>query len=132
MMELCDTNVLSELVRPIPDAGVLDWANGVHTIAISVVTVEEIACGLAWRPNERVEKAIWDLIDERCRILDITSDIANRAGRLRGDLRRRGIARTQADMLIAATALGHRLPVVTRNVRDFEGLGIALLNPFSG
>jgi toxin FitB len=131
-MELCDTNVLSELVRPEPDPAVLAWAREVRAIAISVVTVEEIAYGLAWRPNPRVETAIATLIAEHCTILPVTAEIAGRAGRLRGDLRRRGIARTQADLLIAATALAHRLPLVTRTVRDFAGLGLALLDPFSG
>lgn len=130
-MELCDTNILSELVRRDPNPGVLAWAAGVSGIAISVITVEEIACGLASRPNSRVEEAIARLLDEQCTVLDVTDAVAARAGRLRGDLRRRGVTRTQADMLIAATALEHRLPVVTRNVRDFEGLGIPLLDPFS-
>jgi len=130
-MELCDTNVLSELVRPRPDPGVLAWAAEARSIAVSVVTVEEIACGLAWHPNERVERAIGELIAEHCTAMDVTAEIAARAGRLRGQLQSRGIVRAQADMLIAATALELRLPLVTRNVRDFEGLGIALLNPFS-
>jgi predicted nucleic acid-binding protein len=129
--ELCDTNVLSELVRREPDAGVLAWAAGRSGIAISVITVEEIACGLAARPNPRVEAALGALLLEQCTVLDVTEAVAARAGRLRGELRRRGVARTQADMLIAATALEHRMPLVTRNVRDFEGLGVALLNPFS-
>ncbi len=42
-MELCDTNVLSELVRPSPDHGVLEWADQVRGIAVSTITVEEIA-----------------------------------------------------------------------------------------
>lgn len=131
MTELCDTNVLSELVRRQPDPGVLAWAAGRSGIAISVITVEEIGCGLAARPNPRVEAAVAALIEEQCTVLDITEAVAARAGRLRGELRGRGVARTQADMLIAATALEHRLPLVTRNVRDFEGLGIPVLNPFS-
>lgn len=130
-MELCDTNILSELVRRDPNPGVLAWAAGVSGIAISVITVEEIACGLAARPNPRVEEAIARLLDEQCTVLDVTGAVAARAGRLRGDLRRRGVTRTQADMLIAATALEHRLPVVTRIVRDFEGLGIPLLDLFA-
>jgi toxin FitB len=130
-MELCDTNVLSELVRRVPDPGVLTWAAGISGIAISVITVEEIACGLASRPNPRVEEAIAKLLNEQCAVLDVTAAIAARAGHLRGELRRQGLARTQADMLIAATALEHRMPVVTRNVRDFEGLGLPLLNPFA-
>ena len=46
-------------------------------------------------------------------------------------LKGRGQTSTQADMLIAATAQIHGLTVVTRNVRDFDGCGIAVLNPFS-
>ncbi|MGV8038820.1 MAG: type II toxin-antitoxin system VapC family toxin [Thermoanaerobaculaceae bacterium] len=48
-----------------------------------------------------------------------------------GELRRRGMARTQVDMLIAATALGQRLPLVAHNVRGFEGLGVPLVSSFS-
>jgi len=123
--------VLFELVSREPDPGVLSWAAGVSGIIISVITVEEIACGLAAHPNPRVQEAVAALLDEQCTVLDVTAAVAARAGRLRSDLRRRGLIRTQADMLIAATALEHRLPVVTRDVRDFEGLGIPLLNPFS-
>ena len=50
---------------------------------------------------------------------------------MRGRLAARGVVREQADMLIAAIAQVHQLTLVTRNTRDFEFCGIALLNPFA-
>ena len=130
-MELCDTNVISELVRPRPNPGVLSWASEAREVAVSVITLEEIAYGLSWRPNARVEQAIRELLLDHLVVLPITVEIATRAGRVRGEQQRKGVTRTQADSLIAGTALVHRLPLVTRNTRDFEGLGIPLLNPFT-
>jgi len=131
-MELVDTNVLTELVRPDPDPGVVAWSADARQVAISVVTLEEIRFGLTWRPNDRVEAAIIGLIEQHCEVMPVTEEIATLAGQMRGELRRRGATRTQADMLIAATARRLRMALVTRNVRDFADLGIALLNPFRG
>jgi predicted nucleic acid-binding protein len=50
---------------------------------------------------------------------------------MRGKLRNQGKTRSQADMLIAATAQIHQLTLVTRNIRDFEDCDILLLNPFT-
>ncbi len=69
---------------------------------------------------------------QRHEIIPITEAIARRAGELRGEFTMRGIVREQADMFIAATAQVHALTVVTHNIRDFEGCGIGLLNPFIG
>jgi len=63
-------------------------------------------------------------------VLDITPAVARRAGELRAFLQASGQVRTQADMLIAASAQVHGLTLVTRNTRDFDGCGIAVLNPF--
>lgn len=133
-MQLVDTNILSELMRPQPDAGVLAWLQGRDAVSprltISVVTVDEIMFGLSWHPTARLS-AWFDAFVQRHEVLPITTDVARRAGALRGQLQARGQTRTQADMLIAATAQIHALTVVTRNVRDFDGCGIAVLNPFS-
>jgi len=129
--ELVDTNVLGELARPRPNAGVLRWADGVTFVALSVVTVEEIFFGLAWRPNARVREWVDSFLAEHCAILPVTAEVARRSGELRGRLRSSGSSRTQADMLIAATAQVHGLTVVTRNVRDFEDVLVPVLNPFS-
>jgi predicted nucleic acid-binding protein len=129
-MFLGDTNVLSELARQQVDLGVATWASEVTEIAISVVTVEEISYGLAAKPNLRVQTWFKQLLESNCRVLPISFEISNRSGELRGMLRLSGKVRSQADMLIAATAQIHQLTLVTRNIRDFEGCGIPLLNPF--
>lgn len=131
MKHLCDTNVLSELVKPRPNQGVLRWAEQVKLIGLSVVVVEEIVFGLNWRPNPRIRSWFDDFLERHCQVLPVTGSIAVRCGELRGDLRAKGQVRTQADMLLAATAAEYGLTLVTRNTRHFEGCGVALLNPFA-
>lgn len=131
MTFLVDTNVISELSRRDPNPGVLSWAETVSSVLISAVTVEEIFFGLAWKPNQRIQQWIEQFFAEDCRICPVTIEIARCCGVLRGRFAARGQQRTQADMLIAATAQVNQLTLVTRNVRDFEGCGVALLGPFS-
>ncbi len=131
MTQLCDTNVLSELVKRAPNPGVLTWASESKRIAISVISLEEALFGLSWRPNPRIESWLDDVLTSLVAVLPVTEEIAGRAGRLRGALQAKGSTRAQADILIAATAQVHQLTVVTRNTRHFEGCGIGVLNPFS-
>ena len=131
MKFLCDTNTLSELAKPQPNPGVVDWASALSSMALSVVTVEEVTFGFIWNSKPRIQAWFEDFVKAHCEILPITNEIARRAGELRGTLRARGQTRTQADMLIAATAQVHALTLVTRNSKDFEGCGIPVLNPFT-
>lgn len=131
MNYLCDTNILSELSRPRPNPGVQAWAERLPGVYLSAVTVEEVLFGLAWRPNQRVLAWFEDFLADFCEIVPADEAIARDAGELRGRLMRQGAVRTQADMLIAAAARQRGLILVTRNVRDFAGCGIQVLNPFS-
>lgn len=135
MMQLADTNIVSELMRKRPDPGVLAWREMVDAmyghITMSAVTVDEIMYGLA-RKQDAGLQAWFDGFMSRNQVLTVTQTIACRAGEMRAMFSLRGVVRSQADMLIAATAQVHALTLVTRNVRDFDGCGIALLNPFSG
>jgi toxin FitB len=128
---LVDTNVLSELSRRRPNAGVLAWASATRAIALSVVTIEEVLHGLGRRPAPAVRAWFDDFVARHCEVLSVTMPIATLAGTLRGQLAARGQIRTQADMLIAATAAHHGITVVTRNVRDFDDCGVAVRNPFT-
>lgn len=129
---LVDTNVISELGRSHPDPGVLGWAATVARVTISVITVDEICFGLAAKPDPRRTAMFEAILESRCEIVPVSEAIARQGGNLRAAQRLRGHSRTQADMLIAATAAVCGLTLVTRNVRDFEGTGIPVLNPFLG
>lgn len=130
-MQLVDTNVVSELLRPRPNAGALQWAAEQHELAVSALSVDESIFGLVRGGNRALLEAYEEFLRTRGTVLPVTEEIARRAGKLRGDFSLKGITRSQPDMLIAATAQAHGLTLVTRNVRDFDGCGIALLDPFT-
>jgi len=69
-------------------------------------------------------------IESYCLILPITEKIARTAGILRGEFRQKGVTRTQADLLIGATAMEHELILATRNEKDFTNCGLIVFNPF--
>jgi predicted nucleic acid-binding protein len=131
MTFLCDTNVISELARSQPNPGVLTWSATVSSIALSVISLEEILYGLTAKPNPRIQTWFQGFLVDYCTVFPITAEIAQCASTLRGRLRTQGKPRTQADMLIAATVQVHKLTLVTRNTRDFEDCQISVLNPFT-
>ena len=133
-MYLADTNIISELMRSRVNEGVRQWSAVLDgrglALMVSAITVDEIIFGLHWRPNSA--KMTWfDQFLLFNTVLPVTDAIARRAGEMRALFTARGIAREQPDMLIAATAQIHALTLVTRNVRDFDGCGIAVLNSFN-
>ena len=131
-MILLDTNIVAELSRSRPNPVVERWAATVKPpFAFSVVSIEEVRYGLSWRPTQRVEIWFSEFLAGFCDVLPVTEAVARRAGDLRGRFQAIGETRTQADMLIAATAVEHQLPLATRNTRDFGGCGVALVDPFT-
>ena len=135
---LLDTNVPSESWRPQPKANVAAWLESQVKAGqfISVVTVGELRKGAILLPpcakRTQIEYSIEVLIPEWFgeRILPVTQTIAERWGVLDAQRQRIGRPLGVADGMIAATALEHGLTLVTRNVKDFEDLGVTILNPW--
>jgi toxin FitB len=132
-MFLLDTNVVSELRRPKPHAGVVAWvqqADGA-TLFVSAMTIFEIQRGIELTRNQDAVKAAaldgWlSSLASHFQVLAADLDVMRQWARLL-----HGRSDTVAgDALIAATAKVHRMTVVTRDTKDFAAFGLPLLNPF--
>lgn len=133
-MILLDTMVLSELRKARPNAGAVTYlrSQAPDTVFLSAMTIGEIEAGI-----EKQRSVVPEFAEELSHwlaqielqfaqfILPVTPAIAKLWGRLCVQTGNKGI-----DNLIAATALVHNLLVVTRNVKDFEVVGVRVFDPF--
>ena len=135
MSYLIDTNVLSELVRPKPDAAVLHWFSNTpdDALFLSALTLGEIRKGVEKMADiKRREKLrLWLEHDLRdwfgARILPVGPEVADHWGRL---LAQAGRPLPAIDSLLTATALHHDLRLVTRNTKNFDYMGLEVVNPW--
>jgi predicted nucleic acid-binding protein len=131
---LLDTNVVSELRRPRPHGAILAWLRGVSDaeIHLAAVTIGELQAGIEMTrerdPAKAAEIELWlEQVAQTFNVLPMDAGIFRAWARL---MHRRSNDLIE-DAMIAATAMVHHLTVVTRNVRDFDRLGVKTLNPFS-
>ena len=135
---LLDTNIPSELIRARPEPRVGNWvyAKDEQSLYLSAVSIGELRRGFVILPasKRRTELERWfenDLVPRFSgQILPVTHSIADRWGILDGECQLKGVPLNTADGMIAATAQEHDLAVVTRNVKDFAGLGVTVFNPW--
>ncbi len=132
-MYLLDTNVISELRRSKPHGAVLAWLNSVDDkdLHVSAVTIGEIQAGIEiTREQDRAKAAeIEAWLNQVAGTFNVMPMDA-RAFRAYARLMHGRSDDLIEDAMIAATALVHGLVVVTRNVRDFDGMGVKVLDPF--
>jgi toxin FitB len=139
---LIDTNVISAGApsRVAASPELVDWMDrNSAALFLSVVTVAEAADGIAKARREgAVRKAatlvawldtLLHLYGDRVLAFDVA--VARIAGTLSDVARGQGHAPGFADIVIAATARHHGLTILTRNVRHFEPLGVAVVDPFT-
>lgn len=138
MKLLLDTNVLSEVTKARPETRVLEWMAKLDEdrTFISVISIAEIRRGVAMMESGRKRDALAEWLASDLpqrfegRVIPVDEAVATAWGDLMGLAKRSGRGLSSMDGLIAATAIGHDLTLATRNTKDFDGLGIRLIDPW--
>lgn len=137
-MIVLDTNVVSELMRPRPDQHVVDWidARPADQLAVTAVTAAELLYGAAGLPPGRRQRAVLDGVvavlrdDFAGRILAFDAASAERYALVVVERERSGRPISMADAQIAAICASRSAALATRNLRDFAGTEVDLVDPW--
>lgn len=133
-----DTNVISAFAKPELNEPAISWLKAAtpETLFVSVITLGEMRLGIENLPTGKRRNELEQWLETglpgwfETNLLPVTKAIGERWGRLAIEAKRKGMTLGTPDGLIAATAFDHGLTVVTRNEKDFEGLGVPILNPW--
>jgi len=134
---LLDTCVISELTRPVPDAGVVAWITSQQEarLYLSVITIGEVRRGIERLPNTRKRRRIESWLNNELgrrfsgRFIPVGDEVAERWGLESAKADKRGTPLPVIDGLIAATGLVHGMTVVTRD-HHMAQTGVELWNPW--
>ena len=137
-MIVLDTNVVSEAMKPEPDAAVRDWLDeqAAETLYISSVTVAELLFGIGALPEGRRKQKLAATLDGMLplfegRILAFDTDAARHYADLAVAARTAGKGFPTPDGYIAATAAAHGFTVATRDASAFDAAGVPLIDPWT-
>lgn len=139
-MIILDTNVVSELMRPSPSKDVVGWvaaqpASGLYTTSVSQAEILHGILLLApGKKRDAIQAAAESMfaIEFDGRILAFDDAAARAYAQVAADRRRADRPISQFDAQIAAIAIAARAAIATRNVTDFEGCGVKIVNPWDG
>ena len=137
-MILLDTNVISETLRPIPDPAVAAWLTGISldSVFVSSITIAELLYGLALLPDGKRKKQLAEVIGLFFKdkitnpIQSFDDQDAVAYASISVSRRRAGRPIRELDAQIASIALTRGLIVATRNIDDFAGCGVEIINPW--
>ncbi|RQS62519.1 type II toxin-antitoxin system VapC family toxin [Burkholderia sp. Bp8963] len=138
-MIVLDTNVLSELIKPAPNERVIAWFGRQSRLALFTTTLTrgEMQYGVRLLPTgtrrealATAVRAIFD-VDFSGRVLSFDWDAADTYAQIASERRLAGAPVSQIDAMIAAIARAHGATVATRNVKDFVGCGVELIDPWN-
>jgi toxin FitB len=133
-----DTNVLSALMRQIPELPVVEWLDrqAAESIWITSITLFEARFGLALLPKGRRRRTLEAAFDKLMvedlegRVLDFDQPAAEAAAMLAAERQRDGHSIDMRDTQIAGIVLARRAKLATRNVRHFSDLNVEVINPW--
>ena len=138
-MIVLDTNVVSEPLKPRPDAAVMAWldAQEPQTLYLSSITLAEILTGIETLPLGRRRTQLQSAFEDGIlplfegRLLQFDKSAAQAFARIQARMKAAGAGISFADCAIAAIAQANGYAVATRNVRDYQNTGVKLLNPWT-
>lgn len=136
-MIVLDTNIVSEAMRPDPDPSVVSWLASVpmSSVRLTVVTVAELLKGVFQLPQGRRRDSVQERVDLALaaydgKLLDLDARTAPYFADIVTKRERMGRPIGVMDAWVAAACRRHDVPLVTRKIKDFEGTGIAVINPW--
>ena len=137
-MIILDTNVLSALMRQVPELPVVQWLDDqqADSVWITSVTLFEVRLGLALLPKgkrrQALESAFARLLSEDLedRVLAFDGTAASEAASLAADRQKAGRTVDFRDTQIAGIALSCRATLATRNTRHFQDLRVPVVDPW--
>ena len=138
-MIVLDTNVVSEPLKPEPNAAVLDWLNAQEpqTLYLTTVNLAELLAGVEVLPAGRRRDALAQALSTQVlalfggRMLSFDAKAADAFAKTNAGALAQGNVMGFADCAIGAIARANGFALATRNMRDFKGAGVSLIDPWA-